>query len=309
MQGPESRARTCYPAFVTSSYGIGKRIAVISMGICAFLAVLKIVVGLIAGSTAVVADGVESASDLVSASAVLFGLLVAARPPDEDHPYGHGRLETLTGGVVGMMLASTGALICFRSLEHLGEVKSPPAAYAVYPLMVSIVFKGVLAPIKFRYGRRIRSSALVADAWNDLVDVLSGSTALAAVGLTLYDPARFMAADRLGGFAIGLIVVFLGLRVIWDTTMRLMDTMPEAATMAEIRRVALSVAGVMGVEKCYARNTGLKHHVDLHLEVDPAMTVQASHEIAMQVRARITHELDWVADVLVHVEPHPPLLQ
>ena len=91
--------------------------------------------------------------------------------------------------------------------------------------------------------------------------------------------------------------------------MRLMDTMPEAATMAEIRRVALSVAGVMGVEKCYARNTGMKHHVDLHLEVDPLMTVQDSHQIATEVRARITRELEWVADVLVHVEPHPPLLQ
>ena len=102
-------------------------------------------------------------------------------------------------------------------------------------------------------------------------------------------------------------MVFLGLRVIRDTTMQLMDTMPDAAMMDDIRRVALAVPGVMGVEKCFARNTGFKHHVDLHLEVDPAMTVQASHDLATRVRARVVPDLDWVADVLVHVEPYPPL--
>ena len=293
---------------MASPYSLGKRIALISIGICAFLAAAKIIVGLMAGSTAVVADGVESASDILASSVVLVGLLLAGKPPDADHPYGHGRLETLTGGAVGFMLSTTGILICVRSLARLTEAGSPPAAYAIWPLLVSIAFKGALSPVKFHIGRRARSSALVADAWNDLVDVLSGFAALAGLGLTLYDPRRFAAADHYGGFAVGLIVVSLGLRVIRDTTMRLIDTMPDPAMMVDIRRVAMAVPGVMGVEKCFARNTGLKHHVDLHLEVDPAMTVQASHDIATQVRGRIVRELDWVADVLVHVEPHPPLL-
>ncbi|RPI17699.1 MAG: cation transporter [Acidobacteriales bacterium] len=294
---------------MASQQRAGKRIAILSMFICAFLAVIKILVGLLAGSTSVVADGVESASDAIASSVVLFGLVAAARPPDANHPYGHGRLETLTGGVVGLMLAGTGIVICVRSLAHLSDLHAPPAAYAIWPLLVSIVFKGALSPVKLHYGRKVRSSALVADAWNDLVDVLSGLTALLAVGLTLYDPSRFLAADHYGGFGVGLIVVFLGLRVIWDTAMRLMDTMPDAAMVSDIRRVALSVPGVMGVEKCFARNTGYQHHVDLHLEVDPAMTVQASHDLATLVRVRIIHELEWVADVLVHVEPYPPLLE
>ena len=149
----------------------------------------------------------------------------------------------------------------------------------------------------------------MADAWNDLVDVLSGMAAVTGLGLTLYDPRRFPSADNYGGFAVGLIVIFLGLRVIRDTTYQLMDTMPAPDLMEEIRRVAISVPGVLGVEKCFARNTGMKHHVDLHLEVDPSMTVKESHDIATKVRNRIVKELDWVADVLVHVEPHLPLLE
>jgi cation diffusion facilitator family transporter len=136
------------------------------------------------------------------------------------------------------------------------------------------------------------------------VDILSGSTALIALAITLYDPVRFVAADHIGGSAVGLIVIFLGIRVVRDTTLQLMDTMPDPKALDRIRQVALQVPGAMGIEKCYARKTGLQWHVDLHLEVDPAMSVYESHEIATQVRTRIRSELDWVADVLVHVEPH-----
>jgi divalent metal cation (Fe/Co/Zn/Cd) transporter len=99
-------------------------------------------------------------------------------------------------------------------------------------------------------------------------------------------------------------VIFLGVRVVRDTTLQLMDTMPNAEAMDQIRRVALNVPGALAVEKCYARKTGLRWHVDLHLEVNPAMSVIESHEIATQVRIKIVETLDWVADVLVHVEPH-----
>lgn len=281
----------------------GWRVALAGILASAGLAVAKIVIGLMAGSTAVVADGVESAGDVGASLVVFFGLLVAAKPPDANHPYGHGRLEILTGLIVGMILAVAGAVIIVRSLDRAQEVHDPPAVYAVWPLVASILVKSSLAGFKFRHGRRLRSSALVADAYNDLVDVLSGSVALAAVALTLYDPARFLAADHYGGAAVGLIVIFTGLRVVRTTTLQLMDTMPDPQRMEEIRRVALSVPGVLGVEKCFARKTGFQYHVDLHLEVDPQMTVHASHEIATEVRFRIRDRLEWVADVLVHVEP------
>jgi cation diffusion facilitator family transporter len=157
---------------------------------------------------------------------------------------------------------------------------------------------------KRHYGRKIQSSGLIADAWNDTVDILSGGTALLGLGLTLLSPEKFSSADRIGGSAVGIIVIFVGIRVVHDTVVQLMDTMPDPAAMDSIRATGLAVPGVLGIEKCFARKTGLKWHVDLHLEVDPEMSVLESHEIATQVREKIRAEVDWVADVLVHVEPH-----
>jgi cation diffusion facilitator family transporter len=279
-------------------------IAVISMLASAALSAAKIIVGLHANSTAVVSDGLESAGDVLASGLALFGLVLAAKPPDTEHPYGHGRVEILSALIVGMMLTASGTLISFRSLERVREVQHSPAAYAVWPLMASIIVKSIMGLVKRRLGRKIRSSALLADAWNDTVDILSGSTALFALGLTLYDPVKFVAADHLGGAAVGIIVIFLGVRVVRDTTLQLIDTMPDPSALDRIRQVALRIPGALGIEKLYARKTGLQWHVDLHLEVDPAMSVYESHEIATQVRIRIKEELDWVADVLVHVEPH-----
>ncbi len=282
----------------------GRRIALASVAVSGALAVAKILIGWMAGSTSVVADGFESASDVVASTVVLFGLAVAARPPDDQHPYGHGRFEMLTGLGLGFLLALVGLAISVKSLLRVGAVHQPPAWYGLWPLLASVAAKSLLSVLKLRYGRRIQSAALVADAWNDTVDILSGTVALAALGLTLYDPSRFLAFDHYGGFAVGLIVIFLGLRVVRETSLQLMDTMPAVELMDAIREAAQDVPGVRGVEKCYARKTGLQYHVDLHLELDPELTVRASHDIATQVRYRIKERLDWVADVMVHVEPH-----
>ena len=282
---------------------IGKRVALVSIAVSAMLALAKIIIGLVGHSTAVVADGFESAGDVVASGFVLFGFAIASRPPDEDHPYGHGRYETLTGLIVGLVLFLGGVGICYRSLQNVTEIHPAPAAYGLWPLLVSLVAKASLSGIKFKYGRRIGSSALIADAWNDFVDIISAVAAATALGLTLYDPSRFWAADHYGGFAVGLIVVFTGIRVAKETSERLTDTMPSPGLLAEVRMVANSVAGVRGVEKCFARSTSLQYHVDLHIDVDPDLSVRDSHDIATNVRFTIREQLDWVADVLVHVEP------
>ena len=284
---------------------IGQKVALAGMIVSSGLAVVKIVTGLMANSTSVVADGLESAGDVFASGLVFLGLTLAAKPADSDHPYGHGRAETLTGLLVGLMLLAAGFSISIHALLQVGEPHLPPAAYAIWPLIASIAIKCVLSGTKYRIGKAIGSAALAADAWNDGVDIVSGLAALAAVSLTLYDPQRFLAADHYGGFAVGLIVIFTGLRVSRDTGMQLMDTMPDHRMMQTIRDVAQKVSGVEGVEKCYARKTGLQYHVDLHLEVDPEITVRSSHDIAERVRQRIRHDVDWVADVLVHVEPSP----
>jgi cation diffusion facilitator family transporter len=284
---------------------IGQRIALAGMVVTAVLAVLKILTGLAGHSTAVVADGLESVGDFFGSGILLLGLTLAAKPPDQDHPYGHGRAEIVSGLLIGLALTAGGALISAISIQRLGQPREPLAAYVVWPLFLSLAAKSTLAGIKFRHGRRIKSAALTADAWHDATDTISATVALGAVGLTFFHPTRFPDADRYGGFVVGLIVIAAGVRVAWDTTLQLIDTMPDEAMMAQIRAAAAGVPRVRGVEKCFARKTGLRYHVDLHLEVDPEMTVRQSHEVAHQVRLRVMDTLDWVADVLVHVEPAP----
>ena len=133
----------------------------------------------------------------------------------------------------------------------------------------------------------------------------SGVVALVALSFALLKPESFGAADHYGAFAVGLIVMFTAVRVVREAAMHLMDTMPDDVAMLDVRQVAMGIAGVKGVEKCFARKTGLQYHVDLHLEVDPEITVRESHEIANDVRFAIRRKLEWVADVLVHVEPWP----
>jgi cation diffusion facilitator family transporter len=284
---------------------IGQRVAIAGMVVSGALAIVKIVAGVSGHSTAVVADGLESAGDVFASGFVLLGLTLAARPADKNHPYGHGRAEILTGLLIGLALTAAGALISYDSLRRLGQPRMPLAAYVVWPLIASVLAKTALAFIKFRYGRKLGSAALTADAWNDTKDTGSAIAALIAVGLTLSDPQRFFNADRYGGFVVGLMVVSVGVRVVRETALQLMDTMPNEGLMKQIRAAASTVPGVRGVEKCFARKTGLRYHVDLHLEVDPELTVRQSHEIARQVRQRVVEQLDWVADVLVHVEPAP----
>ncbi len=281
-----------------------RRIAITSLLIAAGLAATKITIGLRAHSTATVSDGIESAGDVLTSGLVLLGLVIAAKPADAEHPYGHGRLETISAMVVGMVLAASGVLISFESLHLAHGPGHAPSAYAVWPLLASIAVKSIMSVAKLRYARKIGSSGLAADGWHDTVDILSGCTALLGLGLTLTNPEKFSAADHLAGSAIGVIVVLLGVRVVRDTMLQLMDTMPDPEAMDRIRMTGLSVPGVLGIEKCFARKTGLKWHVDLHLEVDPAMSVYESHEIATTVKEKIRAEVDWVADVLVHVEPH-----
>ncbi|HMD70932.1 MAG TPA: cation diffusion facilitator family transporter [Bryobacteraceae bacterium] len=283
----------------------GQRIAALGMAVSGTLAVVKVVTGLAGHSTAVVADGLESGGDVFSSGFVLLGLTLAARPPDEDHPYGHGRIEILTGLLIGLILTAGGALISYGAIERVGRPREALAAYVVWPLAASLVARACMALTKFHFGRKLKSSALTADAWHETTDAVSAIVALIAVGLTLTDPVRFLNADRFGGFVVGLIVISAGVRVAYETAMQLIDTMPAPALMKEIRSAALAEAGVRGVEKCFARKTGMRYHVDLHLEVDPEMTVRQSHEIAHRVQQRVLTTLDWVAGVLVHVEPAP----
>mgnify|MGYP000139974811 CR=1 FL=1 len=291
---------------MTTAYQLARRIAITGMAVSGALAVVKITIGLAAGSAATVADGVESAADVFASGLLILGLTLAARPADRNHPYGHGRFEILTGLAIGMMLGLTGAGISYRSYLNIGHTGAPPLAFAIWPLVISLVAKAILSYYKLRIAKRIQSGALAADGKNDFVDVISGCTALAALGLTLYDPGRFANADPIGGFLVGGIVLFLGLQVMWETSAQLVDTMPDDTNLTELRRVAMAVPGVQDVEKILARKTGLRWHVDMHIHVDPLMTVHDSHIVGGKVKSELRGKLGWIENVLVHVEPFEP---
>src|SRR5580658_4828054 len=155
-----------------------RQIAILGMVVSALLAILKITVGWFAHSAAVTADGFESATDVVTSGLVLVGLILAARPADDNHPYGHGRIEILIGLLLGFILACAGCGIAWHGLTGAADEKHAPAAYAIWPLIVSIVAKLGLVLVKSRHGRKIGSSSLVADAANDGIDILSGIVAL-----------------------------------------------------------------------------------------------------------------------------------
>ncbi|HWB98462.1 MAG TPA: cation diffusion facilitator family transporter, partial [Bryobacteraceae bacterium] len=185
---------------------IGQRVALLGMLVSGSLALIKITTGLVGHSTATVADGLESAGDVFASGFVLLGLTLAAKPADENHPYGHGRVEMLTGFLIGLFLAAAGAAISYRSLLNIGQQHPLPSRYVLLALLGSALAKAALSITKFHYGRKLRSAALIADAWNDCVDILSALAALVAVGLTIVDPEHFLLADHFGGFAVGLIV-------------------------------------------------------------------------------------------------------
>ena len=264
---------------VDESYRTARRVARASIAVSGILACSNITIGLLAHSTSVVATGFEFAGDVLASSIVVIGMGVAARPADDNHPYGHGRFETLSAFMVGVILAVGGVMISYQSLQAIGARHAPPGVTAAAALVGAIVLRGIMSSVKFRVGRRLRSSALVADAWNDAVDILSALAALTAVALATYDPVRFLAADHYGGFVVGIVVVITGIRVLRDASLELVDTMPSPELTSEILRVARSVAGVQGIDKVFARKTGLQHHIDLHIEVDPRQTVAASHAI------------------------------
>ena len=177
-------------ADTTAGMRTGHRVAIAGMCASAALAALNIVVGLMTRSTSVVATGMEFAGDVLASGVVVFGMTVAFKPADANHPYGHGRVEALAAFVVGLILVAGGAGICWSSLQAVGEQHPPPSGVGVAVLVVAIAVRAGMSAVKFRVGRRIRSASLVADAWNDTVDILAAA-ALTAVGLAMYDSDAF----------------------------------------------------------------------------------------------------------------------
>ena len=266
-------------------------------------AAAKILGGLIGNAYVLIADGIESALDIAGSLVIWGGLKFAARPPDETHPYGHGKAEPIAAVVVafGVLAASLGLAI-----ESVREIRAPhhgPAPFTLGILIVVIVVKEILFRYVNRIGHNVESTAVQTDAWHHRSDALTSAAAFIGISAALIGGRGWESADDWAAlFACGVIAAN-GVRLLRPALSEIMDTAPRGEIVDRVRNAAGAVPGVIEVEKCFVRKMGLSFYVDLHVRVDESITVREGHDIAHKVKRAIQETDGRIADALVHVEP------
>jgi cation diffusion facilitator family transporter len=286
-------------------YRAGLRAAAWSVGVGGGLSVLKIGAGLAGGSSAAVADGVESACDMLASAVLYGGLAISLKPADATHPYGHERAESVSAIALATLLMVAGVSLALGAVLTVGRIGDPPALFTVWPLGLSIVVKIVMATWKMRLGRAAGSTSLRGDALNDAADVLSGLIAVTGILLARLDPVRFHAADHAAGAVVASIIVVTGIRLLRRSLSELMDEAPPPDAMRRIRAIAGATPGIVRVDKCLGRRSGTGYYLDIHLEVDPTLPINRAHAIGHAAKAALLAGLPAVRDVLTHIEPAP----
>ncbi len=269
------------------------------------LACGKLVAGWTGHSHALVADGVESLADLLSSVIVWRGLRIAAEPADRDHPYGHGKAEPMAAALVSLMLIFAAGWIAWTSVVEIMKPHAAPAPYTLAVLLLVVLVKEALFRWVWGQGKALDSSAVRSDAWHHRSDAITSLCAAIGITVALVGGPGYAVADDLAALVAALIIAWNGWRLWRSARDELMDAAPEETLVAEIRAVATAVAGVVGVEKCFARKMGPSQFVDIHIEVAPELTVRRAHEIAHEVKAALRRRRPEIVDVLVHVEPAP----
>jgi len=281
----------------------GARVALLGLVINIAFATIKIVAGVVGHAYVLIADGIESALDIAGSIVIWGGLTVAARPPDQTHPYGHGKAEPIAAIVValGVLVAAIGLAI-----ESVREILTPhhgPAPFTLAILVVVIVVKEILFRYVNRIGNEFESTAVQTDAWHHRSDALTSAAAFIGISLALIGGERWRSADDWAALFACAVIATNGMRLLLPAFHEIMDTAPRAKIVRAICGVASSVPGVVEVEKCRARKMGVDLYVDLHARVDGNISVHQGHEIAHRVKAAIQQRNPRVADVLVHIEP------
>jgi cation diffusion facilitator family transporter len=279
------------------------RATFIGLAVNVFLSAVKLVAGVFGHSHALVADACESLTDIFSSIIVWRGVVVAAAPADEDHPYGHGKAEPLAAAAVSAILIFVAGWIAIGALHNLGQPRTAPKIFTLLVLFGVIVIKEILFRFVSREADLVESSAVRADAWHHRSDAISSVAAAVGISLTIFGGENFAWADDAAALAAAGVIAWNGWRLLRPTLGDLMDTAPDREIRNEIRRLAGTIPGVAGVEKCFVRKMGWQLYVDMHVEVDPQMTVLRSHEIAHAVKDKIRAAMPAVSDVLVHIEP------
>jgi cation diffusion facilitator family transporter len=265
------------------------------------LVVLKGAAGLLGGSSVLIADAVHSLSDLATDLVALVSIRVAAKPPDEDHPYGHGRYETLGTFLLGVILLGAAIGIAWEASSRFGE-SVVPAGITLWVAGLGIAIKEGLFQITIRVGRRHQSPLVVANAWHQRSDALSSVAALAGIagarmGFPILDPAAAV--------VVAALIVKLAVSLLAGAIREVTDTALQREMLRDLGAGIRRLPGVVNLHELRARRMGPRVLVDLHVQVDPSTTVSDGHQVAERVRLFVFREHEGVSEVLVHIDPEP----
>ncbi len=265
------------------------------------LSVGKLVVGLLAGSSALIADGFHSSADVLSDIGILFALKASSQPPDENHPYGHHSFETLGAIIVAAMMLATGLMIAYQAINQIisGEFLHPtwPALAAT---LVAVVAKEIMARYTLRVGKFHNSPALLANGAMHRSDAISSLAAAMGIGGAMLG---WYFLDSAGAMLISLFILKMGWDLMRENVMALMDTMPDADLVNAIREVCLAVECIQDVPSLHMRQRGSFYLADLRITIHPAHTIETAHTIAHNLEDEVRSSFPKVARVFVHVEP------
>jgi cation diffusion facilitator family transporter len=295
-------SHTHLPDPLDARYQDIRKVTLVGAVVDLVLGVAKIIVGVIASSQALIADGIHSLSDLATDFLVLFAAKHAHREADDEHPYGHGRIETVATVVLGVSLVAVAIGISYDAVRRLmtPELLLHPGWMALLVAVISVLSKELIYQYTARAARRLRSKMLHANAWHSRSDAISSIIVVIGVVATMLGYPSF---DALAAVAVALMVAKIGWDLLWQSLQELIDTALDPERVEAIRETIMAVDGVRTCHMLRTRHSGSDALVDVHIQVDPALSVSEGHQIGEAVRWRLIKTIDDVSDVTVHIDP------
>ncbi|SFS78644.1 cation diffusion facilitator family transporter [Lutibacter maritimus] len=268
------------------------------------LALIKGFAGVFGNSYALIADAIESTTDIFSSLLVLFGLKYAKRPADDNHPYGHGKIEPLITFLVVAFLVLSASIIAHESIQNIKTPHKVPEPWTLIVLGCIILWKEISYRIVIKKSKETHSSSLKADAWHHRSDAITSVMAFIGISIALIFGKGFETADDWAALFAAVFILYNSYLIFRPALGEIMDEHLYDDLLEEIRLQAVKVQGVLGTEKCFIRKAGMKYHVDLHAIVDGAISVKEGHDIAHNLKDFLRSEIPNLGHVLVHIEPN-----
>ncbi len=267
------------------------------------LALIKGLAGFFGNSYALIADAIESTTDIFASLLVLFGLKYAKRPADENHPYGHGKIEPIITFIVVAFLVVSAAIIAYESVENILTPHKSPKSWTLLVLAVIILWKEFSYQMVIKKSEETNSSSLKADAWHHRSDAITSVMAFIGISIALIFGDGYETADDWAALFASGFILYNSYLIFRPALGEIMDEHLYDELKEKIREKSNQVNGIIDTEKCHIRKTGMRYHVDLHAIVDGQITVKEGHDIAHDLKDHLKKEIPNLADVLIHVEP------